>query len=226
MLGIISAMNVELESIKELMVDINEKSISNINFYQGKINNKEVVIAVCGIGKVFAAICAQTMILNYEVDSILNVGVGGSLSEKLDVASVAISSSLVQHDMDTSPLGDPVGLISGINIVNIPADNNISLKVENILQKIGINNEIGVIASGDQFINSKKKKEYIKSTFNAIACEMEGAEIAQVCYVNKVPFCVIRAISDNADGNSHVDYSAFVKIAVKNTTRLIDEYTK
>lgn len=226
MLGIISAMNVELESIKELMVDINEKSISNINFYQGKINNKEVVIAVCGIGKVFAAICAQTMILNYEVDSILNVGVGGSLSEKLDVASVAISSSLVQHDMDTSPLGDPVGLISGINIVNIPADNNISLKVENILQKIGINNEIGVIASGDQFINSKKKKEYIKSTFNAIACEMEGAAIAQVCYVNKVPFCVIRAISDNADGNSHVDYSAFVKIAVKNTTRLIDEYTK
>lgn len=226
MLGIISAMNVELESIKELMVDIKGKSISNINFYQGKINNKEVVIAVCGIGKVFAAICAQTMILNYEVDSILNVGVGGSLSEKLDVASVAISSSLVQHDMDTSPLGDPVGLISGINIVNIPADNNISLKVENILQKIGINNEIGVIASGDQFINSKQKKEYIKSTFNAIACEMEGAAIAQVCYVNKVPFCVIRAISDNADGNSHVDYSAFVKIAVKNTTRLIDEYTK
>ena len=226
MLGIISAMNVELESIKELMVDIKKKSISNISFYQGKINNKEVVIAVCGIGKVFAAICAQTMILNYKVDAILNVGVGGSLSKKLDVASVCISTSLVQHDMDTSPLGDPVGLISGINIVNIPADANIALNVKKILDKLNINNEMGVIASGDQFINDKQKKNYIKRTFNAIACEMEGAAIAQVCYVNKVPFCVIRAISDNADGNSHIDYPIFVKMAVKNTTRLIDEYTK
>lgn len=220
MIGIIGAMKIEVEAIKQKLKNTKEFIVGSISFTTGEYNGKDFVVAVCGIGKVFAGICAQTMILQFKVDCIINLGVAGSLSDNLNVGSIAISSSLVQHDMDTSPLGDPVGLISGINIININADEKLVKKVQEAVQKSEIQNEIGIIASGDQFVNSLEKKEYIKNTFNAIACEMEGAAIAQVCYVNKVPFCVIRAISDNADGHSNVDYSDFIQIAVNNTLKV------
>ena len=221
MIGIIGAMAVEVDAIKAIAKDIKTTTISNIDFIQGTINKKEVVIARCGIGKVFAGICAEIMILKFKPEYILNVGVAGALSENLDVASIAISQSLVQHDMDTSPLGDPLGMISGINVINIEADKNIVKKIEAAVKEVGLKYEIGVIASGDQFVNSKERKDWIKKQFNAIACEMEGAAIAQVAYVNNVPFCVIRAISDKADGSSGVDFFEFTKIAVKNSVDVI-----
>ena len=226
MIGIIGAMAVEVDAIKALAKDIRITTISNIEFTQGTINKKEVVIARCGIGKVFAGICAEIMILNFKPEYILNVGVAGALSENLDVASIAISQSLVQHDMDTSPLGDPLGMISGINVINIEADQNIVKKVEETVKEVGLKYEIGVIASGDQFVSSKERKDWIKKQFNAIACEMEGAAIAQVAYVNQVPFCVIRAISDKADGSSGVDFFEFTKIAVKNSVEVINKLIK
>ncbi len=222
MIGIIGAMSVEVDAIKDLVENKQTTVISGIEFVQGTINEKEVVVAQCGIGKVFASLCAEAMVLNFKLDYLLNVGVAGALSNKLGVASIAISSSLVQHDMDTSPLGDPIGMVSGINIVNFEADGVIIEKVEDAVKKAGINYEIGVIASGDQFVNSKDKKEWIVNNFNAIACEMEGAAIAQVAYVNQVPFCIIRAISDKADGSSHVDFIEFTKLAVKNSIKVIE----
>ena len=226
MIGIIGAMAVEVDAIKAIAKDIKTTTISNIEFTQGTINKKEVVIARCGIGKVFAGICAEIMILNFKPEYILNVGVAGALSENLDVASIAISQSLVQHDMDTSPLGDPLGMISGINVINIEADKNIVKKVEEAVKEVGLKYEIGVIASGDQFVSSKERKDWIKKQFNAIACEMEGAAIAQVANVNQVPFCVIRAISDKADGSSGVDFFEFTKIAVKNSVEVIRKLIK
>ena len=226
MIGIIGAMAVEVDAIKAIAKDIKTTTISNIEFTQGTINKKEVVIARCGIGKVFAGICAEIMILNFKPEYILNVGVAGALSENLDVASIAISQSLVQHDMDTSPLGDPLGMISGINVINIEADNDIVKKVEEAVKEVGLKYEIGVIASGDQFVSSKERKDWIKKQFNAIACEMEGAAIAQVAYINQVPFCVIRAISDKADGSSGVDFFEFTKIAVKNSVEVINKLIK
>ena len=226
MIGIIGAMAVEVDAIKAIVKDIKTTTISNIEFIQGTINKKEVVIARCGIGKVFAGICAEIMILKFKPEYILNVGVAGALSENLDVASIAISQSLVQHDMDTSPLGDPLGMISGINVINIEADKNIVKKVEEAVKEVGLKYEIGVIASGDQFVSSKERKDWIKKQFNAIACEMEGAAIAQVAYVNQVPFCVIRAISDKADGSSGVDFFEFTKIAVKNSVEVINKLIK
>ena len=223
MIGIIGAMEPEVQAIIELVENKKTTNVGSLNFVEGKINNKDVVIAQCGIGKVFAALCAEAMILNYKPEYIINVGVAGALSNNLDVASIAISSNLVQHDMDTSPLGDPVGMISGINIVNIPADEDLINKVKAAVEKTGIKYEIGTIASGDQFVNSVEKKEYIRSTFGAIACEMEGAAIAQVAYVNKVPFCVIRAISDKADGSSHVSFIDFLKVAIDNSVKVIKE---
>lgn len=180
--------------------------------------------AVCGIGKVFAAMCAQTMILLYSPDRIINTGVAGSLSTKLNIGDIAVSDFVVEHDMDTSPLGDPVGMISGINIVDIPADGELADKICAAAEGVGgIRCVKGKIASGDCFVNSAKKKKYISETFGAIACEMEGAAIGHVCYVNKVPFCVIRAISDAADGSSHMDYSKFTALAAKNSAAVMTE---
>ena len=221
MIGVIGAMEVEVNAIIDMLNNKKEMVVGPITFTLGIINGKDVVVAKCGIGKVFAAMCAESMIQNFKLDYLLNVGVAGSLSKNLNVASIAISKSCVQHDMDTSPLGDPVGMISGINIIEIPASKAVIWKVEEAVKSLGIDYEIGVIASGDQFVNNIEKKDYICKTFNAIACEMEGAAIAQVAYVNKVPFCVIRAISDSADGSSHTDFFEFLKVAVDNSKHVI-----
>lgn len=223
MIGIIGAMRIEVETIKSLMENKQTLTVSGVEYVSGTLHGKEIVVAVCGIGKVAAAMCAQTMILKYSPEAIINTGVGGSLSEKLNICDVAIAESLVQHDMDTSPLGDPVGLISGINIINIPCDAAVVDKLEKCVEALGnIKAVRGVIASGDQFIADSAKKDYIKSNFDAIVCEMEGASIAQVCYTNGVPFGVVRAVSDCADGSSHMDYGEFLPVAAANAAKLIE----
>ena len=222
-LGIIAAMKIEAELIEEAMTDIVRETCGSIEYCLGKIGTTDIVLAVCGIGKVFAAICAQTMIVKYAPDAVINTGVGGTLTKKLSVGDVAVSSAMVQHDMDTSALGDPVGLISGINIVEIPADAALAEKISAIVKSMGINTVTGTIATGDQFIGNQETKNRIVDTFGAIACEMEGAAIGQVCYVNKVPFAVIRAISDDADGGACEDYPAFAKMAAKNSAKAVIE---
>ena len=222
-LGIIAAMKIEAELIEAAMTDIVRETCGSIEYCLGKIGTTDIVLAVCGIGKVFAAICAQTMIVKYAPDAVINTGVGGTLTKKLSVGDVAVSSAVVQHDMDTSALGDPVGLISGINIVEIPADAALAEKISAIVKSMGINTVTGTIATGDQFIGNQEIKNRIVDTFGAIACEMEGAAIGQVCYVNKVPFAVIRAISDDADGGACEDYPAFAKMAAKNSAKAVIE---
>lgn len=225
MVGIIGAMHIEVETIKALMENKTVETISGVDYVRGVLHGSEIVIAACGIGKVAAAMCAQTMILKYAPDRIINTGVGGSLCTKLAIGDIAVAEKLVQHDMDTSPLGDPIGLISGINIVNIPADekviNVLSQGIETLENVKGMR---GIIASGDQFIASDEKKKFITENFGAIVCEMEGASIAQVCYTNGVPFGVVRAVSDCADGSSHMDYGEFLPIAAANAAKLIEYF--
>lgn len=226
MIGIICAMRVELDRIRENMEIREEQECSGIHFYLGTMHGKELVTAVCGIGKVFAGICAQTMILMYHPDMILNVGVAGTLTDKLDIADIAVADKLVQHDMDTSPLGDPKGLISGINIVEIPCDERIVKTIAECVHELHMNALVGTIASGDQFVVDPSRKKFIVREFSGIACEMEGAAIGQVCYVNQTPFCVIRAISDSANEQSHMDYPEFVKLAASNTANVIDLFVQ
>lgn len=220
MIGIIGAMDIEVENLKAKIEDKKTDIISGIEFVWGKIENKEVVVAKCGIGKVFASICAEAMILKFNPEVIINTGVAGTLTTALSVGDVAISQNVCQHDMDTSPIGDPKGLLSGINIINIPADQQLIEVAEEVIKAQNINCKKGVIASGDQFIASKEQKDFIVSEFNAIACEMEGASIGHVCFVNNVKFIVLRAISDSADNSSHMDYPAFLKIASENSTKV------
>lgn len=221
MTGIIGAMETEVKGIIALMENKEEFLISGINFTKGTLSGKKVVVAISGIGKVFAAMCAQTMILKFGAERIIHQGVAGSLSENLSVFDVAIAESLVQHDMDTTAIGDEIGLISGINIVNLPCDKTLVENAKKAIVSENLNFETGVIASGDQFVASKEKKDEIKKNFGAIACEMEGGAVAQVCYVNKIPCLVIRAISDSADQSATVDYPEFVKKAAENSIKVL-----
>ena len=226
MIGIIAAMVPEIEAVKAAMTDKSTKTVSGIEFVSGKLYGKDAVVAKCGLGKVFAAVCAQTMILTYSPEFIINIGVGGTLTDKLTIGDIAISGDVVQHDMDTSPLGDPVGLVSGINIVHFPADPRLTEGLSSAAKKVGVNCLIGTIASGDQFIASRERKNFIRDSFGAVCCEMEGAAVGHVCYVNGVPFAVLRAISDSADNSSHMDYGEFVLLAAERSFNVISEFVK
>lgn len=223
--GIIGAMSVETDALKAMVTDPVRETVSGIEFVKGTIHGKDVVIAGCGIGKVFAALCAQTMILRYGVDQLINTGVAGGLSPTLHLLDVAISTAVVQHDMDTSPLGDPVGLISGINRVELPASAPLGQRIAKAAASLGKYYEFGVIASGDQFIADPTRKDAITETFGAIACEMEGAAIGQVCYVNGVDFVILRAISDHAsDEAGSLEYPELCQKAAEASQKLIEAF--
>lgn len=223
-IGIIGAMDIEVDGIISNMTNTQFEEISSMKFVSGELYGKRIVVCKCGIGKVFAGICAQTMILKYAPKIIINSGVAGALGEKLCVLDAVVATSVVQHDMDTSPLGDPVGLISGINVVNIEADKKISKALENSAKELQISVKRGIIASGDQFIANDEKKQYIKDTFSASACEMEGGAIAQACYVNKIPFAILRTISD---GKGEVlDYFTFSERAAVQAIKIIKNFIK
>lgn len=226
MIGIICAMQIEIDKINEEIENRVTESVSGVTFTRGTLYGKDIVTAVCGVGKVFAAICTEAMIIKYNPDVIINTGVAGTLTDKLGICDVAVASKVVQHDMDTSPLGDPVGLLSGINIVEIPSDGFVAESIAQCVEKIGLKSLMGTIASGDQFINSADKKKYISETFGAVACEMEGASVGHVCYVNKVPFAVIRAISDGAGDDSHMDYPTFARVAAEKSAAAVKLFVK
>ena len=223
MIGIIGAMKIEISAIRELMQDTETKALGGIEFVSGTLHGRQIVTAVCGIGKVAAAMCAQAMILGYSPELIVNTGVGGTLTKDLSVGDIAVAESVVQHDMDTSPLGDEVGFISGINVINIPCDAKAVAKlIECAADFEDVKTLKGVIASGDQFIADAGKKDFIAGNFSAIACEMEGAAIGQVCYTNGVPFAVVRAISDSADEEAHMSYAQFLPAAAANAAKMIE----
>lgn len=223
MTGIICALGYEAELLISKLENKSTECVSGITFTSGTLHSKNVVIAVCGVGKVFAAICAQTMILRYSPSLIINTGVAGAVHSSLVCGDITVASSVVQHDMDTSPLGDPKGLISGINIINFKCAPQKDV-IAQIAEQNGCKSLIGVIASGDQFVASAEKKDFIENNFSAVACDMEAGAIGHACYINSTPFCVIRAISDSADGSAHLDYPTFSKMAANNAANIIDQF--
>lgn len=224
LIGIIGAMDIEVQALKELMDEPKIQTISTVDFYSGKINGMDVVVAVAGVGKVNAAVCTQTMILTYHPEYIINVGVAGGLAPELGIGDIAVAENVVEHDMDTTPIGDVPGYISGLNIVRIPCDKWLSEKMINAAKKIdGVKILTGTIASGDQFISMEDERKKIVDNFAAIAAEMEGASIGHVCYMNDVRFGVLRAISDGANSDSAMDYPTFAKMAAANSIKIICE---
>lgn len=223
MIGIIGAMDIEVNYFKEVLKDPQVTTVSGIDFYSGTLGRHQVVVAKCGIGKVFAAICAEAMILHFHPEVIINTGAAGGLSPELGITDIAVATGVVQHDMDTSPLGDPVGLISGINKVVLPADQTYVDRLAETAATMGLNCVKGIIASGDTFVATNDQRHRIRSTFDAIACEMEGAAVGHVCYVNQVPFVIVRSISDSSSDSATMEYPEFVKIAARNSFAVLQQ---
>ncbi|NLU08050.1 MAG: 5'-methylthioadenosine/adenosylhomocysteine nucleosidase [Clostridiales bacterium] len=221
-IGIIGAMD---EEVKILLSQLKLNKIqvkANMRFNFGQLYNTEVVIVKSGIGKVNAAVCAQILIDDFNVDDIINVGVAGGTAEDIYPGDVVIADSLVQHDVDTSAFGDEVGQIPRMDTYDFKCDRNLVEKAQQACMKIdGIKSFIGRIVTGDQFICSTEKIRYLNSKFNALACEMEGGSIAQVAYLNNIPFVIIRSISDNANNGASMDYKKFTPIAIRNSTEIL-----
>ena len=222
-IGVICAMKKEADRVAEAMTDRRTEEKGGFSFTLGRIGEKEVVLGLSGAGKVSAALCTQAMIFFYGVEAVLNSGVAGSLSRDCGVFDIALSTALVQHDMDTTAIGDPMGLLSGLGLVELPGDPELLRTAEEAARDLGLKTVAGVIATGDQFVAGRAQKEKILAHFPAVACEMEGAAVAYAAYINRVPVLVIRAISDAFDGRNEVDYAAFAPRAAETGARLLIE---
>lgn len=221
-LGIIAAMNEELKPLLNEMSLEKTETIANITFNEGILNGKKIIAAVCGIGKVNAAICTQIICSIYKPDKIINVGVAGGISKNIYPGDIVIASNLVEHDMDCSVFGDALGQVPRMDTFDFKCDENLVKLAENVCNSISkINSFTGRIVSGDQFVSNIEKVQYLEKQFSALSCEMEGASIAHVCYSNKIPFVVIRSISDNANNGAHIDFEKFTPIAVEHSTFII-----
>ena len=222
-IGIIGAMAIETEGLIREMNDTKSTVVSGITFTEGVLCGRDVVVATSGVGKVFAAICAEAMILRFGVTALLNTGVAGGLSPMLEVGDVVLADEVVQHDMNTTALGDPQGLLSGLNVVKIPADKKLLKALCSATAALDYNGMVGTVASGDLFVEKKKTKEGLVRDFDALACEMEGAAIGHVAFVNGVPFAVLRTISDGGDG---MEFSEFCPLAAKTAVAITKEFLK
>lgn len=224
-IGLIGAMEEEVAILKENMEQQKEMTKAGMTFIQGKLWGTDTVVVVSGIGKVNMAVCTQILIDTYQINTVINTGVAGSLNSALDIGDIVLSRCAQQHDMDVSPLGDPVGIIPRMEQSVFPADETLISLAKSACEKANpdIHCHIGKVVSGDQFIADAEKKKTLIQTFQGDCAEMEGAAMAQVAYLNRVPFLIIRAISDKADHSGHMDYSAFARQAIVHTVNLLRE---
>lgn len=222
MIGIIVAEIEEMEAVKEIMENVNTINIYNLQIYTGIINNKDFLLVRSGVGKVNSARVAQIITDKFDLDFIINVGSAGGLNENLNIGDIVIGEKLVEHDFDVTAFGREIGFIPETGKF-FESDKNILEKCKNI--KID-NRKIvfGTIASGDIFLTDTILKEKIRNTFGAACVEMEGAAIAQVCYLNKIPFVVIRSISDIPNGKNNIDFNEYLKFASKNCAKFISQF--
>ncbi len=218
-IGIIFAMEEELQSLLDLVELKKEKKIYDITFYECTLKEKELVLAESGIGKVNAARATQIMIDKMNVDCIFNIGVAGSLSKDVKVCDMVIGEKLVQHDFDITAFDHDKGYVPKVGVY---VESNSDLV--KLAEKIDKNAHTGIIASGDIFCTDKEMSKKIAKDFLALCVEMEGASIAQVCYLSKIPFLVIRCISDSPDGSKNkLTYDEFLKISSEKASKYLKE---
>ncbi len=219
--GIIFAMNEELLELKKYLIIKKEYTIFDLTFYEAFINNIYVVMVESGVGKVNAARCTQILIDNIKVDYIFNIGVAGSVSDKLNVGDIVIGEKLVQHDFDITAFDHEKGYIPGVGVY-IDSDEYL-VKLAKSISFNNVNVVSGVIASGDIFCTDYIMGKKINNKFNALCVEMEGASIAQVCYLSNIPFLVIRSISDTPNNNNVITYEDFLADSSKKIANVMLE---
>ena len=212
-IGIIAAMECEIDILRDRIDNPKIDTIAGTDYYSGTIGNYDVIIMQCGMGKVSAALGAQAMITHYEPDYIINTGCAGALSSDLDVGDIVVATKTVEWDLDTIDIGNPRGYVTALDQIEMDADKVLSDRIVNAIDE-GVNIKTGLVVSGDQFVDKPEQRELILTSFpEALCAEMEGAAIGHVCCQNKVPFCIIRCISDNANGDSGVNFAEFSESA-------------
>ena len=229
MIGIICAMQIEADGIIARSEQANAEEIAGMKFISAKLCGKDIVIVVCGVGKVNAAMCAATLIQRYSPDVVINSGVAGSLSPIVSIGDIVIATKSLEHDMNTTALGDKQGEVSFSNgkVTYFECDKEASTRLASVCKKIPDTKVAqGIIASGDIFVSDRRKRLRINDQFGALACEMEGAAIGHVCYCFGVPYGIIRAISDDLDENKGMEFVKFCELASKKTVYAVTEFVK
>lgn len=216
MIGIIGAMDVEIAHLKDQLANRQDHIVAGMSFSSGVLNGVPVVVARSGVGKVNAAVCAQIMIDRYGISALINTGAAGSLDSRVGVGDFVVSSDAVHHDVDATNFGYELGQIPGMPAVAFVADASLVERAAwAVRSATDMSVETGRVVSGDQFVRDEVVKEHIHAQFGALCCEMEGAAIAQTATLNGVPFVIVRAISDEADGSQGMAYDEFeVKAAI------------
>lgn len=224
-IGIIGAMELEVEELKEKMEVRRTESRASMEFFEGTLNGTEVVIVRSGIGKVNAALCAQILCDLFGVSHIINTGVAGSLKNEINIGDIVVSSDALHHDVDVRIFGYPLGEVPQVGCLAFPADEHLRELAVSCCREA--NPDIGVfegrVVSGDQFVSDKQVKENIIKNFQGYCVEMEGAPIAHAAYLNHVPFVIIRAISDKADDSAEMDYPTFERAAAAHSAALVEQ---
>ena len=213
-IGFIFAMEEELDDFKENVKIINEYNIFNLHFYETIIKNIKCIFTICGVGKVNAARTTQILIDNFYVEIIINVGVAGGINTSLSVGDIVVGEKLVQHDFDITAFNHEKGYIPQVGVY-IKSDDYLVQLAEESLKENNISFFKGVIASGDIFCTDSNMSMKIAAKFNALAVEMEGASIAQVCYLSHIPFLILRCISDIPNNHNVITYEEFLKDSSK-----------
>jgi len=213
-LGIIGAMQVEVEILLAHMDNKETKTMAGCTFYEGVLEGLPCVVVQCGVGKVNAAMCAQVLCSCYGVTHLVNTGIAGSLCADLDIGDLLISTDAMYHDFDCYHFGYPFGKVPGMDVIAFPADRTLQELAFTAAEEVNPGHtKTGRVASGDQFVADKALKEKIIANTQGLCTEMEGAAIAQTAYRNQIPFVILRAISDKADDSAEMDYPTFERIA-------------
>lgn len=225
-IGIIGAMEEEVLALREELLNVKKLTKASMDFYSGTLNGKEVVIVRSGIGKVNAGICTQILADIFEVDAVINTGIAGSLQAKIDIGDIVISKDAVQHDMDATGFGYEPGVIPRMETSCFVADEGLVAAAKAACEAAvpEVQAFTGRIVSGDQFVSDREVKNQILEQFSGMCTEMEGAAIAQAAYLNKIPFVIIRAISDKADDSATMDYPTFEREAIAHSVALVKDF--
>ena len=222
-IGIIGAMEEEVGALKEALTDSKTTTIAGMEFCEGKLEGVDVVIVQCGMGKVNAGICANTLINNFGCTKVINTGVAGSLDNQINIGDIVVSVDACQHDFTVEDIGFKKGEIPYTGLSAFPADETMRKQAVEAVHAAAPDVQVfeGRVCTGDQFVSSKEQKETITSNFGGMCCEMEGGAIAQACYLNNIPFVIIRAISDKADESEEMNYELFKKDAAEHCAAVV-----
>ena len=227
-IGIIGAMDVEVTYLKNNLQNAQAQTIAGMEFAEGSFAGVPVVVVFCSVGKVNAGICVQILADCFGVTHVINTGVAGSLDAAINIGDLVVSTDAIYHDMDVQNFGYAPGQVPGFKVVAFPADPELRALIETAAAEVAPDIQVfpGRVASGDQFIRTAEAKQRIIDTFAARCCEMEGAAIAHACYLNDIPFVVVRAISDKADGSDAELYPVFEENAAKHCAAIVEYAVK